>query len=1050
MMGNKSSGIFFGALALAVLLIASPAVAVPTYDSNLGLNALSTTPHIEFANLVAGIGTAVYSQVFIFGGHSGASMPVDPDATGLKETVAWKLTYANQANVGQYLTRAPVNDPDGLSLTLVYPASVANSFLRAGDAMVLFQNLYGVQFVLVDYNINNNFHMYAFHAVSTSAFAAVAGDVAGIATGGFNGLLSASTVTGAPVGWASYGVRTLGGSRVGMHGMGWVDASGIALTTALGATPAIYSLSAKDVFGSVPTAAIGVGVSRLLFSFPYPISPVANGINPATTNPLPHVTGQMMWDLRHPIDHWHLPSTTAADYSVQFEVGLDNVFPNVQNKATINQTKLNVDGILEAQFDLTNIAPVPNPDTGLADAKNIQLSLPLGPDFGKLVNKNVTIYTIKDGFGLDEEFSTSYNIRAVTTVLGTPSTVEYGVLDLVGWYNDTNGDLVQWDDTINEINLVTEDILGTQLVIDIVNPTPGVGFPSFLAPAVDAHIKSNVEFPSSIGEMVPFVKANLDNAMFQSFNDSFYAVYDAKDSIIFDPGDFDVVKELVAKDLETVRYEWFLRATVPSLAAQASESLSFRITDIPVETQRLSLPYFELDESGVYPKATMTSIVQNYKQLMQYIFAEEGFDGRPISERLEDDFTLDLDEVFAKYGSMGMRFTWENDKGYPFFGLSNGQNIQIADDEAVLTATVELDKQVYTVGDAVEIDYSVQNVGDDVASGAVLHLFHASLGRDWEFERVERFATISLGDIGINGEVADTYIAEEAKSFLGYHPVFGVVEFTSDEGQGPASIPDFLNRHEGVNEIPYEAAEQTHQFVMSTLTGGLLLPPTPETKPSIPEARVKVTTTLSPETDLYIDEDLTVTIKLENVGAASTTASVSQSYATSEFDYVSSSSNKGTTSAATDPTTKTGVVKAKNIVLGPGETAEVTIVLKVKTESAVLPPAVVEYSISGESSLGDRVETGAEIGLGGTLSSALSLSASSAAQQESQKSATADSSAAAYSASSSVGASVNPIQNTEEQTVSDGSGFIGLTSTETLALILVPLAFISFMKKQRR
>ncbi|MHA2090727.1 MAG: hypothetical protein ACW98K_07695, partial [Candidatus Kariarchaeaceae archaeon] len=68
----------------------------------------------------------------------------------------------------------------------------------------------------------------------------------------------------------------------------------------------------------------------------------------------------------------------------------------------------------------------------------------------------------------------------------------------------------------------------------------------------------------------------------------------------------------------------------------------------------------------------------------------------------------------------------------------------------------------------------------------------------------------------------------------------------------------------------------------------------------------------------------------------------------------------------------------------------------------------------------------------------------------SQKSATQDSSAAAYSASSSVGAAVNTVANTEQQTVSDGVGFIGPSISETLGLMLVPLGLFTIVKRRRK
>ena len=70
--------------------------------------------------------------------------------------------------------------------------------------------------------------------------------------------------------------------------------------------------------------------------------------------------------------------------------------------------------------------------------------------------------------------------------------------------------------------------------------------------------------------------------------------------------------------------------------------------------------------------------------------------------------------------------------------MSNSQNLQIADDEAIVSAALTLDKQVYNPGQSKIITVDLQNSGDIAAENVKVHLYHATLGKGWMFERREK------------------------------------------------------------------------------------------------------------------------------------------------------------------------------------------------------------------------------------------------------------------------------------------------------------------------
>jgi hypothetical protein len=716
------------------------------------------------------------------------------------------------------------------------------------------------------------------------------------------------------------------------------------------------------------------------------------------------------------------------DYSVQFTVGANYEFPNVQNEMVINQTKLNTDGILEVLFNLENIGADP--------ATDIDLAFPLGPDFGKLIDENVTIYTINPLYDLDATFTASYTVKFTAPIVG----FDHAVFTIDGWYVDAGtSNPALWNPTTNYV-LIDSTYLGSPVKLEIEGLD---GFPQPFLDAVAAdllpHMPSLPLTASSATEIISAIDTHLWTVLNNTFGDSFNQLYLAEDKFIVDEGDFTLTPRTTAYTAASERQEWFMEANDLTLAAGAKTSLAFRINEIPTSADQLALPYFTIDETGTYPVASMVSRIQTYEEVMQYAFQRLGFDGRPISFGLEDDFSIGLDTYFANvYGSDGLKFSWKNTEGYPFFGMSNGQNLQIADDEAVVSALVSLDKQAYSVGDQVLIDVDLSNYGDVAATDLKVHLFHTRLGRDWDiWEHADRFATIEYGTLAAQASDTVSYVVDEANSFLGYHPVFAVVEFTSEAGQTGPVVPDFLSSGD---TVVFEAGGETDHFVMSSLTGGLLLADSNAQAPAIPEARVTMATTVSRDGD-----DITYLITLKNVGTADTNADVLQTFDEDALELVSATATEGTVVQATD------AVRVTGILLDPAEEQSITLEFKViSNEETTIPPAIARYTITGESSLGDTVDTGVEITLTGSGGGLLGLSASASAQQSSQKSATQDSSAAAYSASSSVGAAVNTVANTEQQTVSDGVGFIGPSVSETLGLMLVPLGLFTIVKRRRK
>lgn len=1020
-MGNKYHyGIYGLAFIAMALMITSPVAATPVLDS-INLNTLSTEPSLEFMHLIPGKDSAVLTNIYAFGATD--TMP-DDSRSGLAEASEWLVLYGNQADFGDYLNRIPMEIPDGLLLIVSYDKS--DGFADAANAKAHFEGVYGVTMLHVDDEVSSGHSKYVFWAApSASLFSAVAADTAGVSSAGFSASMSASLVTGAPVGWAAYGVRHLDGARISVHGMGFVDPNGI--TT----SGSVHTLSTQNVLGASVSSLnpSTFGLSRIEFKFPYPVSP--NSITPTTTNPLPHVSGQMVWDVRHP----GYTTPGASNYEVQFEVGLSSAFPLITNELSINKTKLDVDGDLEVVFDLENV--------GDETATDVTMSFPLGPDFDKIVDQDINIYRVKSQYQIDETFESKYTVSF--SALGSEQ-FNYEAFVLTGWYNETVGEApaIWTGEGGTNQNLYTGSFLSQPISLDFSSTN---GLPIVLNDLINNQLIPALATLTPNATLLSDVKSiigdNLEPMLKDTFNSSFHSLYEAVDSFNFAVGDFALVPEVVSVGPATTQNQWFLRKTISSMAPGATETLSFSLNDIPVKADKLAFMQFYPGETPEgYPKAQLTSEESNYEEVIQYIFQTVGFDGRPISFGLPDELAYHFDAFEpGSYGSIGAPFTWKNAKQFPFFGLTNGLNLQIADSEAMIKAAVTLDKTVYTVGDTVTMTVDVENIGDIAAENVKVHLLHTTLGKDWYlWNRLESIEVSDLGTIAA-GASKQVIVTRVANSYLGYHPVFAVVEFDSDLGQSPATttVPDFLDLYPG-DTVAVEFGAETHHYVSSTLSGALLLPAVQTQDPSIPEPLLEVSTSS--------DEDV-VTYTIENVGKASTDVSFVQKY---DSDVLTVSNNDVVvtpSSADISLLDSAGVLLVDEVTLAPGDVLEIKVTYANPSGEAVaLPPAIIEFTTEGESSLGTSIQM--TEGIVAPSMYSLSLLAGAAAQQQSQQSATEDSSSAAFSASSSVGASVAVGGDTSStKTVKGDSGFIGMSAPETLGLMLASVTVLTFLRKRK-
>ncbi len=1031
------------AVGIIMIMIMTPVGATPQGTVGFTPNAIITDIKLEFIDIAAGIDSSAYVSNIIYGGSYSFPSQISPSVSGFSQALAWFVLGVNQTGVDAHLTRNPLDVPDGVTLQLVYPKTISltTALSHANEAKGAVEAKYGISMVMVFGVQTPNAFVFSFNGGGESAINAVITDVQAVSSGGFDDYLSVLPTSG--VRGAGFGIINIGGGNsLAVHGGFFVN-SGLVGTKADGTTKFI---STDSIFGGDVNGASDADLSRIRINVPYPITPTL--ISPTTSNRLPHVTGTAFWDLNHPRSEYEL-GNSASDYRIEFIIGMERQFPMVENKLTIDQGKVNTEGILEFKYALTN--------TGQAEAKNIELALPLGPEIKKILNTGIKMFTIKDSFYLNESFNTKFNISlTLTPSVSGFSDVNFNFLSLDGWYfNSSTNALAGWN-TSTEIVLKSQSIslpLGGSATLDLKVLMPD-GAPQsavdavydFIKPAVDG---VTVTSSSDLDELATAIKDSIPAALNATFYDARATYYDEIEIMQLNAGNFTIVEKPVGLDENTIN-QTFLEASVSSLAVGAATNLSFSITNVPSQTDTFALMKLikgTTSTGGVtYNTLTLESKTRDYFELMQYFFANINYDGMPITFQINPSHSPIPGITEDTYLSVGVPFTWENAQGFEFFGLANGANLQIADNQAIIAATVRFggDEQVFTVGDEIQIIVDLTNSGDADASDVKVRLFHSRLGRDWDFVNPQEFAVIDVGTLA-KGASTSVSVNVTANSFIGYHPVFAVVDFTSEKGEPNPTITDFFDL--GITE--YQYGGESHHWVTSTLTGGLLLPSSDAAKPAVPEPRIEVTTSTSTPNAAG---EFTHTITLTNVGDAGTDVTAFQTFSSSEFELVSSSSSKGTVNSLTflDQT----YVKLEPTAIAVNESITITLNMKLKGTSGVIPSAVVTFDTPGQSSLGDRaifgIQVSAATSVGGSL---LSLAASASAQGQSQASATQQGSSSAYSSSGSVFASSSGGGELTSSSVvvssAEGPSFIGYDPLTVVMAMAIPITLIIHKRRSK-
>ncbi|MFQ5980646.1 MAG: hypothetical protein ACE5OZ_21110 [Candidatus Heimdallarchaeota archaeon] len=393
---------------------------------------------------------------------------------------------------------------------------------------------------------------------------------------------------------------------------------------------------------------------------------------------------------------------------------------------------------------------------------------------------------------------------------------------------------------------------------------------------------------------------------------------------------------------EDLEPEFGLVSYNASLAPNESMEVWYAIDSIPGNESVLGLDFSVLDNGTNYLTIGLQGTTALFRDWIINETKANGGDLRVPSHPEVLDFLP------------GLLFVYEDSTKRDYFGWSNGLAIQLYDDEAILKATISTDKVMTRVGENITANVTVENLGDSMAANVTLTAYHAFLDENWGFQGIQDFYNENLGDVPAGESVSITF-TQRADTFLGIHPLFAIVDYTTDPGQ-TTNESSFFN-------------ELRHSGITSNLINLLVLPPAAKegkAEPNFPTPELDVSSELViANTTFQINDTAEVHIVVRNVGDEPTTIRVQSYFSTSYLALKTDQYPNGVIKAIINDQSELveGVdfelaygideqlditqIKVTGIALAPNDTIEIYYAVNAEADGAIiLPPVEVEYDSS--------------------------------------------------------------------------------------------------------
>ncbi|MHA1201817.1 MAG: hypothetical protein ACTSQ4_04775 [Candidatus Heimdallarchaeaceae archaeon] len=667
----------------------------------------------------------------------------------------------------------------------------------------------------------------------------------------------------------------------------------------------IYTFNLENTFGETIVPNPEAFISRTSFRIPF----IANitFINPMPDNTGASVTGSFEWLLQYS----HITRYTNFNAEISYHPSslADFTYPQVVVTNSYSDQILEDEGVLNMTYSATNI--------GTDVALNTSIRMPIPTELASFIDNGAEIPVMKDDLTINESFYSYIYLNLI--YLST--SYEIPILDIQGWYqNTTTSQLERWQND-------TEIILDPHVTIYCSS-----GLSSDLYYEVEQDIKPYIE---SVGSETiidnflyygPIIQDKLTTAVNNAYSIVFSSFYENKTLFQFESADFSNKTSVFGSYLESV---------IPILGINETVELSWQITNIPTSSDKFGAFSVYPEYSGLYKYAVFRTVESDYKDLMLTLFALINSAGRFLST---------FDEVTNTFISLGSRYNYSDINGQEYYGLTNGLNLQIGDDEAVLESSLTLEESIYRVGEQINFNLNITNFGSLDAYDIHVDIVNLKLDFLWQPTGIVKTKSFDIDEILIGEELSHEF-SIIANSYIGLNTYIALISFTSDKDQG---IVEIVNPWTG-SIIPWIYGGEARNLVSSTLTFGILLPPPlleNQAKQAFPLPEITVKSMFEVNEE---DSSLYLQYEIENKGMSPANISLFQFIDQSLLDSFEANVQYIHNEVESELTIETSVVFGSvkvtyaTMTLYPGDKIIITITGNDLPDNFTVPPLIVNY-----------------------------------------------------------------------------------------------------------
>ncbi|MHA2307869.1 MAG: hypothetical protein ACXABJ_01175 [Candidatus Heimdallarchaeaceae archaeon] len=572
-------------------------------------------------------------------------------------------------------------------------------------------------------------------------------------------------------------------------------------------------------------------ISRFTFNLPFYANITNISLQP--DNVAPHLTGSFEWVLKF-MTNVRYPAFDCELSYYPFSAN-DFEFPRVFITNSYSDELLEESGILNMTYNVQNLGTAPAYDTTVV--------FPVPPELKALQEEGIVIPVLNDDLQVNESFESFVELK-----------VQYAswyfiipILDVQGWYDNTTSlSPARWMDNetieVNEYatiycsNGISRDLyeaVGTRIQ-PILDGTP------ILDLVTDPYYRT-------------LILAELTLAVDDAYNIVYEEFYYEKPMFNFSSNDFVSIDSYDSS---------YLVATLPYLDVNETSETFWMINDIPTSDDKFGALSFSIETSGSTDYAVFKTTESDYKNLMTALFASVDHSGR---------FLSNYDASINAFISTGSIFQYSDGKGIEYYGLTNGLNLQLGDDEAVLESILYSEESIYRVGDQLSFTLNISNFGTIPATDIRVDIANIRFNYLWQPTDVVHVKSFDIDQINANENLSREF-SISANSYIGLNTYVAIISFISDKDQ---PVPEIENPWTDTT-IPWFYGGEAINVITSTLSFGILLPPESlenQPRPAFPLPEITINHDYSLSSN---NETAYIEYEIINEGMSPTNVSVNQ------------------------------------------------------------------------------------------------------------------------------------------------------------------------------